>query len=154
MTELLHATTREHILLVRQLFIEYQAALGFDLCFQDFKTELATLPGEYAPPRGRLLLACQDNKTAGCAALREFSESICEMKRLYVRPEFRGGGIGKMLAVSLVSEAKKIGYEAMRLDTIPAMVEAIDIYRKLNFKEIPHYRHNPIPGALYFELRL
>jgi len=139
---------------VRQLFREYAESLGFDLCFQDFDRELAELPGAYAPPAGRLLLATVDDQSAGCIALRALSPTICEMKRLYVRSEFRGKQIGRVLVERLIDEARRIGYAQMRLDTVPSMQDAIRLYRSLGFVTIPPYRHNPIPGALYFELYL
>jgi ribosomal protein S18 acetylase RimI-like enzyme len=139
---------------VRQLFGEYAESLGFNLCFQDFDRELAELPGDYAPPGGRLLLARVENRDAGCVALRPLSPTVCEMKRLYIRPEFRGMKIGRRLVERLIDEARTIGYSCMRLDTVPAMQEAIELYRSLGFETIPPYRHNPVPGALFFESRL
>ena len=154
MTQIIPANTPEQMTHIRELFIEYADWLGFDLDFQDFRTELASLPGEYAPPGGALLLAYQNGKLAGCVALRKFSDGICEMKRLYTRAEFRGHGFGRMLSEMIITEARRLGYTAMRLDTVPAMIEAISLYRSLGFQEITPYRHNPIPGALFFELRL
>jgi ribosomal protein S18 acetylase RimI-like enzyme len=139
---------------VRELFREYADALGFDLSFQDFEVELAGLPGGYAPPDGRVLLGLWDAETAGCVVLRRIDETTCEMKRLYVRPEFRGHGIGKALAVAIVREARNVGYQRMRLDTVPWMTEAITLYESLGFRDIEPYRHNPIKGARYMELAL
>lgn len=140
---------------VRELWREYAAALDVDLCFQNFEKELAELPGAYAPPDGLLLLAVNDEQLAGCVALRKIGDGICEMKRLYVRPEFRGDGIGKKLALSLIEEARRIGYTRMRLDTLPAqMNEAVTMYRALGFKSIAPYYRNPVEGAIFMELSL
>jgi len=139
----------------RELFLEYAQSLGFSLCFQNFDKELAGLPGDYAPPEGRLLVAECDGRLAGCVALHKVEPSICEMKRLYMRPRFRGNGLGRALAERIIAEARQIGYRRMRLDTVePIMKEAVAMYRKLGFKEIPPYRPNPIAGAKYMELEL
>lgn len=139
----------------RQLCREYAENLGINLCFQNFEQELAELPGRYAPPLGRLLLALSDEKLVGCIALRKIDEGVCEMKRLYVRPDFRGQGIGRQLTARLIAEAREIGYTKMRLDTLPSqMSEAVAVYRSIGFKEIEAYYHNPIAGALYMELAL
>jgi ribosomal protein S18 acetylase RimI-like enzyme len=139
---------------VRTLFREYQAGLGVSLCFQDFETELAGLPGKYADPSGCLLLAEADGKAAGTVALRDLGDGICEMKRLYVRPAARGLGLGRRLAASVVDEARKRGYRAMRLDTLPQLEAAIGLYASMGFAEIGNYCDNPIPGARFFELAL
>lgn len=152
--ELRPAETAEDIGRVRELFQEYAGALGFDLCFQDFEHELAALPGDYAPNGGRLLLAYDGEEPVGCAAMRRLEPGVCEMKRLYVRPGHRGKGIGRLLAERVVREAREAGYEAMRLDTVPWMKEAIRLYESLGFHDIAPYRENPIPGARYLELGL
>ena len=154
----LHATqveSREQAAEVRELFLEYARSLTFDLCFQSFDEELAGLPGDYAPPEGRLLLAIFDGQTAGCVALHKIENDVCEMKRLYVRPQFRGKGLGKALAERIIHEAREIGYKKLRLDTVePVMRAAVAMYRQLGFQEIEPYRANPIKGALYMELQL
>ena len=139
---------------VRRLFLEYATDLGEDLCFQGFEQELADLPGAYAPPDGRLLLAIADDQPIGCVALRKLEESICEMKRLYVHAGFRRTGVGKRLAEAIIREARDIGYQRMRLDSLERLKEAAAPYRSLGFIEIPPYRYNPLPGAVFMELVL
>lgn len=148
------AITVDDVLTVRGLFEEYAASLGVDLCFQGFAEELARLPGDYAPPRGRLLLALHDGRTAGCVALRPLEPAVCEMKRLYVRPAFRTHGIGRVLIDRIVQDARQAGYRHMRLDTLPSMAAAQALYRRLGFQEIAPYRKNPIEGAVFLELQL
>jgi GNAT superfamily N-acetyltransferase len=139
----------------RELFLEYAQSLGVNLCFQNFEEELAGLPGLYAPPDGRLLLAEYEGQLAGCVALHRWEAGVCEMKRLYLRPSFRGKGLGRVIAEAIIAEARNIGYQGMRLDTIePIMKDAVEMYRKLGFREIGPYRPNPIAGAMYMELQL
>jgi GNAT superfamily N-acetyltransferase len=135
---------------IRAMLREYAAWLEVDLCFQNFEQELAGLPGDYAPPRGRLSIA----EGVGCVALRPIDEETCEMKRLYVRPEYRGTGLGRRLIVAIIEEARGIGYARMRLDTVPKMDSAQRLYASLGFREIEAYRYNPEPGARFLELAL
>jgi putative acetyltransferase len=167
----IQASSPAHIAQARELFLEYEKSLGFSLCFQNFDQELAGLPGDYAPPAGRLLLAEYDGQLAGCVALhklatkgsseaasevyKEDASEFCEMKRLYLRPQFRGKGLGRVLADRIIAEARAIGYKRMRLDTVePVMKDAVVMYRRLGFQEIAPYCSNPMPGALYMELEL
>jgi putative acetyltransferase len=144
-----------HVTQARELFQEYAQSLGVNLCFQNFEQELAGLPGHYASPDGRLLLAEYDGQLAGCVALHKWDNGICEMKRLYLRPSFRGKGLGRAIAEKIITDARSIGYQCMRLDTIePLMKDAVEMYRKLGFREIAPYRPNPIAGAMYMELQL
>ena len=153
--ELIQATLPEHIEQARSLFLEYGSSLGFSLCFQSFDEELKNLPGAYGPPSGRLLLARSADHAAGCVALRKLEPGICEMKRLYVRPADRGHGLGQMLVERIIAEARAVGYERMRLDTVEsAMKDAIALYRRVGFREIPPYSAIPIESALWMELLL
>jgi len=153
--ELLHATLPEHIEEARALFLEYGSSLGFSLCFQSFEEEVKNLPGAYGPPSGILLLARCADHAAGCIGLRKLAPGICEMKRLYVRPGDRGRGLGRILVGRLIVEARAIGYELMRLDTIEsAMQDAVALYRRMGFREIAPYSSIPIESALWMELRL
>jgi GNAT superfamily N-acetyltransferase len=150
--------TAAQLAAVRALFRQYAESLDFDLGFQGFAEELAGLPGDYSPPRGRLLLAMsgagEEGAAAGCVALRPLEAEICEMKRMYIPPAFRGRGLGRRLAERLISEARQAGYRRMRLDSIDFMQEALGLYRSLGFRDIPPYRYNPIPGAVFLELDL
>ena len=148
------AVTDAKIERARTLFSEYADSLGFDLSFQDFDEELRTLPGDYARPKGCLLLAACRGQAAGCVALRPLEEKICEMKRLYVRPQFRGLGIGRALAEAVIRQARELGYSRMRLDTVPSMAAARALYASLGFEPMGSYRYNPIEGAVFMELKL
>jgi len=140
---------------IRALFLEYGRSLNFSLCFQQFDQEVQGLPGEYAPPHGRLILCEVDDKPAGCIALKRLEERISEMKRLYVRSEFRGGRLGLQLVTHLIDEARGVGYGTMRLDTVSGTMDhAIALYRSIGFRDIPPYYANPIPNAVYLELDL
>jgi putative acetyltransferase len=139
----------------RELFLEYAESLGFSLCFQSFDQELAGLPGDYGPPTGCLLLAEYRDQLAGCVAMHKLESGLCEMKRLYLRPRFRGKGLGRLLAEAVIAHARALGYPKKRLDTVePVMPNAVAMYRRLGFVEIEPYRANPIAGALYMELVL
>lgn len=153
--EIVQAETNKHIEHARNLFREYEAWFGLKLCFQNFDEEVANLPGKYAAPEGRLFLAFADEKVAGCIALRKLEENICEMKRLFVRDEFRGRKIGVLLIENLFEEARKIGYKKMRLDTFPEkMGKAVSLYESYGFREIAPYYHNPYGETLFMELDL
>src|SRR5215468_9100931 len=149
------AETASQIAQARELFLEYEKALGISLCFQGFDKELAGLPGKYAPPSGRLLLATYGGALAGCVAIHALEPGIGEMKRLFLRPAFRGKGLGQAMVDAIVAEARAIGYQRLRLDTIePLMKSAVAMYRRMGFREIPPYCANPCEGALYMELEL
>ena len=155
MLQIVQAESPAQIAQIRELFLEYEQSLGFTLCFQNFDKELAELPGHYAPPEGRLLLAEYEGQLAGCIALHKLESTICEMKRLYLRPQFRGKGLGRVLAEHIISEARQIGYSSLRLDTVePVMKDAVAMYRRLGFREIAPYCANPMAGVLYMELAL
>src|SRR5882724_13239953 len=145
-----HAEGAADIDTIRRLFHEYLEWLGVDLSFQNFEEEVAGLPGDYAPPSGRLLIA----DAAGCIALRRLDDEICEMKRLFVRPEFRGSGLGRRLALAILDGARAAGYRRIRLDTLPQMGAAHQLYESLGFSEIGPYRHNPIAGTRFLEKAL
>jgi putative acetyltransferase len=163
------ASSPTQVAQARELFLEYAQSLGFSLCFQNFDEELAGLPGGYAPPDGCLLLAEYEGQLAGCVALHKLDarteaesdgnlvvgSGVCEMKRLYLRPAFRGKGLGRIIADRIIAEARQIGYKHLRLDTVePVMKDAVVMYRRLGFREIAPYCNNPMPGALYMELVL
>ncbi len=151
----MQAQSPEDINRARELFEEYAAWLGFDLCFQRFDEELAELPGAYAPPAGRLFLAVNGDQILGCVALRPLGERACEIKRLYVRPDSRGLGLGRQLTEATIDAARQIGYERMRLDTLPGKMDrAIAMYRSLGFQEIEPYYYNPYDGVKFMELSL
>lgn len=154
MTEIVEAQTAEQIATIRELFREYADSLGVDLCFQDFEQELATLPGKYAPPEGRLYLALEDGKAAGCAGLRKIGRETGELKRVFVRPAFRGKGIGRRLVLAVVEAGRKNAYRRLRLDTLPSMKRALELYRAMGFKPIEAYHQNPVPNAEFLELTL
>jgi GNAT superfamily N-acetyltransferase len=143
------ARAPEDVPVVRALFLEYAAGLGIDLCFQNFEAEVAGLPGRYAPPSGRLLLAVGDSGPAGCVGLRALDSDTCEMKRLFVRPAFRGTGTGRLLVEAIIAEGRAAGYREMRLDTLPSMAAAIALYESLGFRPVEPYAVNRHPGALF-----
>ncbi|HEY6050355.1 MAG TPA: GNAT family N-acetyltransferase [Thermoanaerobaculia bacterium] len=154
MIEIVDGSGPAEIAEVRALLVEYQASLDVDLGFQGFEREVAELPGSYAPPSGRLLLARADGRVCGCVALQPISADVCEMKRLYVRPGCRGSGLGRLLATRLLDDARAIGYRTVCLDTLPSMTRAAAMYEALGFEEIPPYRHNPVPGSRFMALSL
>ena len=148
-------TDPQELSAVRDLFREYADALGVDLGFQNFAEELTGLPGRYAPPVGCILLAKVGDRPVGCVALRPLGDGACEIKRLYVRPQFRGTGLGRALAERVIREARDLGYNCIRLDTIPSVQDkAVLLYRALGFEDVLAYCHNPVPGAVFMELRL
>ncbi len=153
-SEFLHVTEGEMIEVIRKLFLEDARSLEIDLDFQDFETELNTLPGKYQPPDGALILALVEGKEAGCIALRKISKDICEMKRLYIREEYRGLGLGKKLVGMIIDEAVNKHYQYMRLDTLPTMKSAQSLYSSFGFYDIEPYVYNPIQGTRFMELKL
>ena len=149
-----HVAGPKDVAAVRTLFVEYQESLGVDLCFQGFDREVAELPGDYTPPAGRLLVAHDEGMAIACVALRRLDAKTCEMKRLYVQQSHRGLGLGRALAEAVISEARLIGYQRMRLDTLPSMSEAAVLYERLGFRDIEPYTENPVPGARFLQLVL
>lgn len=145
---------QEMLVHIKQLFIEYVQSLNVDLAFQDFETELNTLPGKYAPTEGTLILALVDKKAAGCIALRKITDDVCEMKRLYVRDNYRKMGIGRRLIDMVIEKAKELDYHYIRLDTLPTMKKAQELYSALGFYDIEPYVYNPIAGTRFMELKL
>jgi ribosomal protein S18 acetylase RimI-like enzyme len=154
MTDIHAAELPDEIPIVKGLFQEYADSLNFDLDFQEFREELEALPGKYSAPSGSILVAKENGEIVGCVAVRPLGEEICEMKRLYVKPAHRRKNIGRKLALAIIDEAKRLGFRAMRLDTVEAMKEASALYRALGFRQIYAYCYNPVPGAMYFELKL
>ena len=154
MIQIINAREQDQYQKVRELFTQYADSLDFDLEFQGFSQELATLPGHYAPPDGCILLAAESGRIVGCVALRPLEDKICEMKRLYVKSDYRGRGIGRMLACAIIDRAREIGYAKMRLDTIATMQEARTLYYSLEFKNIKAYRYSPLDGPSFMELEL
>ncbi len=146
--------TREELDTLRSLLREYQLSLGVDLCFQNFEQELAGLPGDYAPPHGRLILGLIDGEAACCVALRRHDAESAEMKRLYVRPAYRGRGLGVLLARTVIEEARIRGCRRLLLDTLPEMKEAQSLYSALGFHDVPAYTVNPVPGSRFMALEL
>ena len=154
MMRIIETNTDELITQAKSLFLEYAESLDFSLCFQNFDNELEHFQSQYSPPTGNLFLAFSENEAIGCVGIRYFKQDICEMKRLYVKPEYRGKKAGKELAVSAIKSGKELGYEYMRLDTLSSMETANQLYKSLGFIEIKSYRDNPIDGAIYMELNL
>ncbi len=154
MYSIIHVKSEKQINTITDLFKEYVHSLGVDLWFQDFEKELGSLPGKYVPPDGCILLAMYGEKPAGCVALRKFETDICEMKRLYIKPEFRSSGLGRTLITEIIDESIDKGYKLMRLDTIDSLQQAIRLYKYYGFKEIEPYCYNPVPSTSYWELEL
>jgi ribosomal protein S18 acetylase RimI-like enzyme len=154
MATIREAEGRDDVAAIRLLFEEYAQSLGVDLSFQGFGEELASLPGAYSPPGGRLLLAADQARAVGCVGVRPLADGLCEMKRLYVRPDARKRGVARQLAEAAIAFGKTANYRAMRLDTLPTMAAAQELYRQLGFREVAPYRYNPVPGTAFMELAL
>jgi putative acetyltransferase len=154
MLHIIHAAEPGQVEQARALILEYTKALGIDLSFQGFEQEMADFPGTYSPPSGRLLLALNGSEAAGCVGIRGLTPDTCEMKRLYVRSAYRSQGLGKRLVEAALEQARTLGYSAMYLDTLPEMDAAVRLYQTFGFQQTEPYYANPIPGALFFELRL
>jgi putative acetyltransferase len=152
--ELSPANSSDDFTIARALFLEYRTELNVDLCFQSFTAELDNLPALYAPPTGRLIIARVDGKIAGCVAVKKIDTEICEMKRLYVKPEFRGKKVGIALVKRIIEIARELDYKIMRLDTLTTLERAVSIYRRIGFNTISPYYHNPLPNVLFFEKSL
>ncbi len=146
--------TKKEIEEVRSLFREYEAFLDVDLCFQSFEEELASLPGKYSRPNGDLFIGIDGEKTVGCVAVRKLADGVCEMKRLFVRPEARGKGLGRKLATEIIIAARELGYSLMRLDTLDKLTNAMHLYETLGFRKTAPYYENPLFGVVYWELEL
>ena len=154
MPTIIRAGSPEEIAQVRALFLEYGAMPDFCVCFKGFEEEVRSLPGMYAPPEGRLLLAYVEGHTAGCVALRKMESGVCEIRRLYVRPQFRGKRLGRTLAEEIIAQAREAGYHTARLGTLPVMREAIALYQSLGFAQVEPYKADALDGALYMQLSL
>lgn len=152
--EIKRMNSQETINLGKELLMEYEESIGVDLCFQNFQDEVRSLPGKYGPPEGAFLLAFINGKLAGCVAIRKNLEKICEMKRLYVRKEYRKHKIGRMLVKEIIEEAKRLGYDSLRLDTLPTMRAAQKLYEDFGFQDIEPYIYHPVEGTRYMELKL
>ena len=154
MTTIVRAGSPEQIAAIRDLFTEYVQWLGINLCYQDYPTEFAELPWKYAPPRGDLLLALVGGQAAGCVALKPIDQETAEFKRFYVRPAFRGRGVGRALGKAIVDVARRLGYRRLWLDTLPSMEAAVAVYIALGFRPIAPWHHTPVKGTLFMELDL
>ena len=149
-----HPQTKTEMDEIRRLFREYESFLDVDLCFQSFEEELASLPGKYSRPSGDLLIGLDGERIVGCVAIRKLDDGVCEMKRLFVRPEARGKGLGRRLAQEIIKVARELGYSIMRLDTLDKLLEAKRLYENLGFRKTESYYENPLPGVVYLELVL